>query len=78
MEKIIYEELPYKVEDSHYTDDEFTYAIVTNVGTHNSDCQIINLRGVRKPGLEYPVTVANSQLTALSYSQIMMIRSYMK
>ena len=74
--KNIYQNAVYRVRESHHCDAEFKYAIVTNVGSHISDCQIINLDGQNKPGLEFSVPINNSQLEELSYRELNSIRPF--
>ena len=72
----IYKNGIYKVQESHYCDRKFKYAIVTSVGDYVSDCIIVNLQGDRKPGIEQPVPIHNSQMTEISYQEINSIRPF--
>jgi hypothetical protein len=74
--KNIYKNGIYKVEECHHCDRKFKYAIVTSVGDYVSDCIIVNLQGDRKPGIEQPVPIHNSQMTEISYQEINSIRPF--
>ena len=74
--KNIYQNAVYRVKESHHCDAEFKYAIVITVGSHISDCLIINLKGESKLGLEFSVPINNSQLEELSYRELNSIRPF--
>lgn len=67
----------YKVKgNSHYCDNEFKYVVVMGVGSHVSDCEVVNIHGESKPGLEFAVPINNSELEELSYRELNSIRPF--
>ncbi|MEB3190438.1 MAG: hypothetical protein VKL42_08865 [Snowella sp.] len=65
--------MPYKVNLDNVPYDipkEFNIAIIDNSGLYVSDCILVNNRGDRCLGWEYPIPITNSNLTELTYPEI--------